>query len=43
MALLMTRNSAIPLSVEYIVEVLSDAELHIHSAPDEAGLSHTFR
>ena len=43
MTLLLTRNSAVPLSVEHIVEVLSDAELHIHSALDEAGPSHTFR
>ena len=44
MILLLTRNSAVPLSVEYIVEVLSDAELqHIHSALDEAGPFHTFR
>ena len=43
MALLLTRNSTVPLSVEYIVEVLSDAELHIHSALDEAGPSHTLR
>ena len=43
MTLLLTRNSAVPLSVEYIVEVLSDAELHIHPALDEAEPSHTFR
>ena len=43
MTLLLTRNSAVPLSVEYIVEVLSDAQLHIHSALDEAGPSHTCR
>ena len=43
MTLLLTRNSAVPLSVEYIVDVLSDAELHIHSALDEAGPFHTFR
>ena len=43
MALLLTRNSAVPLSVEYIVEVLSSTELHIHSALDENGPSHTFR
>ena len=43
MTLLLTRNSAVPLSVEYIVEVLSDTEFHIHSALDEAGPFHTFR
>ena len=43
MTLLLTRNSAVPLSVKYIVEVLSDVELHIHSALDEAGPFHTFR
>ena len=43
MGLLLTRNSTVPLSVEYIVKVLSDAELHIHSALDEAGPSHTLR
>ena len=40
---LLTRNSAVSLSVEYTVEVLSNAELHIHPALDEAGPPHTFR
>ena len=43
MTLLLTRNTAVPLSVEYIVEVLSDAELYIHSGLDEAGPFYTFR
>ena len=43
MALLLTRNSTVPLSVEYIVEVLSDTKLLIHSALDEAGSSPTLR